>query len=216
MSWNLKSGWRRLGFSFRRVLCLPLRGMLLWREKLPDTWLQKVRVRLGEVLVDHAHLERKAATTALNLEKYQELYAHVSELNAIAIEELQHFEQVLGLLSERGIPFGQPMRSPWISRMMAAVRKGRREQVIDHLVVCSLIEGRSCEKFQILAEGVRDLDPALADFYAGLVESEGNHYATYQILARGIDEDETRRRLDFFLDLDAELIRQPHDLPLLH
>jgi tRNA-(ms[2]io[6]A)-hydroxylase len=49
-----------------------------------------------------------------------------------------------------------------------------------------------------------------------LVESEGNHYATYLMLARGIDEDETRRRLDYFLDLDAELIRQPHDLPLLH
>ncbi len=190
--------------------------MLLWREKLPDSWLPKVRARLGEVLIDHAHLERKAATTALNLEKYRELYAHVRELNAIAVEELQHFDQVLRLLEERGIPFGQPMRSPWINKMMAAVRKGRREQVIDHLVVCSLIEGRSCEKFQILAGGVRDLDPALADFYASLVESEGNHYATYQIMARGIDEDETRRRLDFFLDLDAELIRQPHDLPMLH
>ena len=190
--------------------------MLLWRAKLPDCWLPKVRARLGEVLIDHAHLERKAATTALNLEKYQELYAHVSELNAIAIEELNHFEQVLGLLAERKIPFGQPMRSPWISKMMAAVRKGRREQVIDHLIVCSLIEGRSCEKFQILAEGVRDLDPSLADFYAGLVESEGNHYATYQILARNIDEEEARRRLDYFLDLDALLISQPHDLPLLH
>ena len=190
--------------------------MLLWRAPLPDSWLPKVRARLGEVLVDHAHLERKAATTALNLEKYQELYGQVRALNAIAIEELQHFNQVLSLLEERGVPFGQPMRSPWISRMMAAVRKGRREQVIDHLVVCALIEGRSCEKFQILSEGVRDLDPGLADFYAGLVESEGNHYATYLIMARHIDEEEARRRLDYFLQLDAELIRQPHDLPLLH
>jgi tRNA-(ms[2]io[6]A)-hydroxylase len=119
-------------------------------------------------------------------------------------------------LEERGVPFGQPMRSPWISRMMAAVRKGRREQVIDHLVVCALIEGRSCEKFQILSGGVRDLDPGLADFYASLVESEGNHYATYLIMARHIDEEESRRRLDYFLDLDADLIQQPHDLPLLH
>lgn len=190
--------------------------MLLWHEPLPASWLPKVRKHLGEVLVDHAHLERKAATTALNLEKYRELYGHVRELNAIAVEELQHFEQVLGLLEERGIPFGQPMRSPWISAMMGAVRKGRREQVIDHLVVCALIEGRSCEKFQILSEGVRDLDPGLADFYASLVESEGNHYATYLIMARHIDEAETRTRLDYFLTLDAELIRQPHDLPLLH
>jgi tRNA-(ms[2]io[6]A)-hydroxylase len=190
--------------------------MLLWRAPLPDSWLPKVRAHLGEVLVDHAHLERKAATTALNLEKYQELYGHVRALNAIAIEELQHFNQVLSLLEERGVPFGQPMRSPWISRMMAAVRKGRREQVIDHLVVCALIEGRSCEKFQILSQGVRDLDPGLADFYASLVESEGNHYATYLIMARHIDEDEARRRLDYFLELDAELIQEPHNLPLLH
>lgn len=190
--------------------------MLLWRKRLSESWLPKVRSRLHEVLVDHAHLERKAATTALNLEKYQELYPHVQELNAIAIEELQHFNQVLALLEERGVPFGQPIRSPWISGMMRAVRKGRREQVIDHLLVCALIEGRSCEKFQILSEGVRDLDPGLADFYAGLVESEGNHYATYLILARGIDEAETHRRLSEFLDLDAELISEEHDLPLLH
>jgi tRNA-(ms[2]io[6]A)-hydroxylase len=67
-----------------------------------------------------------------------------------------------------------------------------------------------------LAEGVRDLDAGLADFYASLVESEGNHYATYLIMARHIDEEEARRRLDYFLELDAELIRQPHALPLLH
>jgi tRNA-(ms[2]io[6]A)-hydroxylase len=63
---------------------------------------------------------------------------------------------------------------------------------------------------------VRDLDAGLADFYAGLVESEGNHYATYLLMARHIDEEETRRRLDDFLDLDGRLIRQPHGLPILH
>jgi len=190
--------------------------MLLWREKLPDTWLPKVRANLPAVLVDHAYLERKAANAALNLEKYDELRDRLSELNAIAIEELQHFELILGLLRERGIPFTGPHRSPWISGMMNAVRKGRRQQAIDHLIVCALIEGRSCEKFQILAEGVRDLDPKLADFYASLVESEGNHYAAYLIMARHIDEPEADRRLDFFLDLDARLIREPNPLPMLH
>jgi tRNA-(ms[2]io[6]A)-hydroxylase len=190
--------------------------MLLWREKIPAFWLPQIRANLGPVLVDHAHLERKAATSALNLEKYVELYDCVSELNAIAIEELQHFELVLRLLRERGIPFTGPQRSPWIAGMMAALRKGRKYQVIDHLVVCALIEGRSCEKFQILAEGVRDLDAPLADFYGSLVESEGNHYAAYLIMARHIDEPETDRRLDYFLDLDAELIQVPNPLPMLH
>ncbi len=190
--------------------------MLLWRAKLPDSWLPKIRANLAPVLIDHAHLERKAATSALSLEKYIELHDRVSDLNAIAIEELQHFELVLRLLRERGIAFTNPKRSPWISGMMQAVRKGRREQVIDHLVVLALIEGRSCEKFQILAEGVRDLDAPLADFYASLVESEGNHYATYLIMARRIDEAEADRRLDFLLDLDARLIREPNPLPMLH
>jgi tRNA 2-(methylsulfanyl)-N6-isopentenyladenosine37 hydroxylase len=190
--------------------------MLLFREKVPASWLPKVIARLPGVLVDHAHLERKAATTALNLEKYQELYPRVDELNAIAIEELQHFQLVLGLLRERGIPFGQPMRSPWISGLMAGVRKGRRDQVIDHLIVCALIEGRSCEKFQWLAEALKPVDAGLAAFYASLVESEGNHYSTYWLMARAIDEPEADRRLDWYLDLDAQLIRQPHDLPILH
>src|SRR5216110_522799 len=128
--------------------------MLLFREKIPADWLPKVLADLPAVLVDHAHLERKAATTALNLEKYRDLYPRVEELNAIAMEELQHFQLVLGLLKQRGIPFGQPHASPWISRLMQAIRGGERFQVIDHLICASLIEGRSCEKFQFLADAL--------------------------------------------------------------
>jgi len=190
--------------------------MLLWREKIPDSWLPKIRRNLGAVLVDHAYLERKAATAALNLQKFDELYDYVSELNAIAIEELQHFELVMGLMRERGLRLTGPQRSPWISGMMNAMRKGRRHQAIDHLIICSLIEGRSCEKFQILAQSVRDLDSGLADFYGSLVESEGNHYATYLIMARHVDEEEADKRLDYFLDLDAQLIREPHQKLMLH
>ena len=190
--------------------------MLLFREKNPPDWLPKVLANLPAVLVDHAHLERKAATTAINLEKYPDLFGRVGELNAIAIEELQHFQLVLALLRKRGIPFGQPYPSPWIRGLMHSVRKGQRQQAIDHLICGSLIEGRSCEKFQILATDLRATDPELADFYAGLVESEGNHYATYLLMAKGIDEVETARRLDFYLDLDARLIREPNPLPMLH
>ena len=190
--------------------------MLLFREKVPADWLPKVLKNLPAVLVDHAHLERKAATTALNLEKYRDLFPRVEELNAIAIEELQHFQLVLNLLKQRGIPFGQPYPSPWISGLMRSIRNGQGFQVIDHLICCSLIEGRSCEKFQILGTELQLVDAELARFYASLVESEGNHYATYLLMAKGIDEAETQRRLDFYLDLDATLIRQPNPLPMLH
>src|SRR5215467_12742686 len=180
--------------------------MLLFREKPPKDWLPKVLGNLPAVLIDHAHLERKAATSALNLEKYRDLYPRVEDLNAIAIEELQHFQLVLDLLKKRGIPFGQPYPSPWIAGLMRSVRNGQRQQAIDHLICCSLIEGRSCEKFQVLAKELTSTDPELAGFYASLVESEGNHYATYLLMAKSIDESETNSRLDFYLDLDATLI----------
>jgi tRNA 2-(methylsulfanyl)-N6-isopentenyladenosine37 hydroxylase len=190
--------------------------MLLWRTKIPEDWLPRTLANLPGVLVDHAHLERKAATTALNLEKYRDLYSRVDELNTIAIEELQHFQLVLQLLRRRDIPFSQPYPSPWISGLMRSVRNGTRHQVIDHLICCSFIEGRSCEKFQILGAALKAIDPELAAFYEGLVESEGNHYATYILMARAIDEPETERRMDFYLDYEAELIRQHHDFAILH
>src|SRR5579872_1208984 len=190
--------------------------MLLFREKVPADWMPKILADLPAVLVDHAHLERKAATTALNLEKYRDLFPRVEELNAIAIEELQHFQLVLTLLKRRGIAFGQPYPSPWISGLMRSIRNGQRYQVIDHLICCSLIEGRSCEKFQILGSALGQVDPELSRFYQGLVESEGNHYATYILMARAINEAEAEERLDFYLNLDAELVRKSHPLPLLH
>lgn len=190
--------------------------MLLWRTKIPEDWLPRTLANLPAVLVDHAHLERKAATSALNLEKYRDLFGQVDELNAIAIEELQHFQLVLQILRRRGIPFSQAYPSPWISGLMRSVRNGTRQQVIDHLICCAFIEGRSCEKFQILGEALRDRDPELAAFYAGLVESEGNHYATYLLMARAIDDAETTRRMEFYLEYEAELIRQPHDFAILH
>lgn len=192
--------------------------MLLFHEKAPDDWLPKVLNNLPAVLLDHAHLERKAATTALTLERYPQLYERASELNAIAIEELEHFEQVLGHMRKRGVAFGPAVASQWISGIMKGMRKGREGQLIDHLICCALVEGRSCEKFQILAQSkaLREKDPELAEFYGSLVESEGNHYATYLLMGRAIDEAETNRRLQDFLELDADLIRRPNPVPMLH
>jgi tRNA-(ms[2]io[6]A)-hydroxylase len=190
--------------------------MLLFHAPIPDEWLPRVLAHLPDVLVDHAHLERKAATSALNLQKYSELFPRLDELNEIAIEELEHFQLVLNLLRSRRIPFSRPQPSRWIRGLMGAIRRGRRLQVIDHLIVASLIEGRSCEKFQVLAEALTDQDPELSRFYGGLVESEGNHYASYILMAREIDDGETGSRLKDFLELEAELIRTPSEHAVLH
>jgi len=190
--------------------------VLLFREKIPANWFEKVVSDIPAVLIDHAHLERKAATSALNLEKYRSTQKYVRTLNSIAIEELQHFELVLDLLKQRGVEMRFTPQSPWITGLMRAIRHGVNEQVIDHLIVASLIEGRSCEKFQILRDGLPTIDAQLANFYGSLVESEGNHYATFWLMACDIDNAEAHERLDYFLDLEAELMGQPHELVMLH
>ena len=168
--------------------------MLLWREKIPGEWLPKVLANLDAILVDHCHLERKAAASALSLMKYHELHGRVRRLNAIAIEELEHFNLMLDVLEGRGIPLGQPCVSPWIRGLMKEMRKGRREQVIDHLICCSLIEGRCCEKFQMLADELKPIDAGLAQLYGSLVESEANHYVDYWLMACDIDNEEAHRQ----------------------
>ena len=193
-----------------------IRRMLLFRAKVPSDWWDRVRSNVASILLDHAHLERRAATTALTLERYRELYGRVEELNTIAIEELEHFQLVMNLLRRRNIPFGPAAPSVWISGMMRSIRSGRNGQVIDHLLCCALIEGRSCEKFQFLAGGFREFDLELSDFYGGLVESEGNHYSAYLLMAREIDEREANRRLDYYLDLDAALMKEPNPRATLH
>src|SRR4029078_2333613 len=91
-------------------------------------WLDKGKKNLPAVLVDHAHLERKAATTALSLEKYRVLYDRVEECHSIAIEELHVFQMVLNLLKKRAIPFSQALPSAWISGLMRAMRIGQLQQ----------------------------------------------------------------------------------------
>src|SRR5215210_7074696 len=99
-TWLHEGGPRKICKSFAEALHNGSR-MLMFREKIPADWVPKVLANLPAVLVDHAHLERKAATSALNLEKHHALHSRVDELNAIAIEELQHFQLVLDLLKRR-------------------------------------------------------------------------------------------------------------------
>jgi len=110
--------------------------MLLFREKVPPTGFPACSPTAGGDRGPRP-LERKAATTALNSKIPRTLPGGRAE--AIAIEELQHFQLVLDLLKRRGIP-SPALPSRWIGGLMKSVRQGRREQAIDHLLCCALIE----------------------------------------------------------------------------
>ena len=161
--------------------------MLNLQSESSQRWLKLVDTNLDEILIDHAHCEKKAAGCALNL-----IFAYVDqedlcrEMAEIVNEELEHFVMVLDLLKKRGIKFRRLKPGSYGRQLNDLVRKTEPERAIDRLLVASLIEARSCERFHLLAEYVQDKE--LSDFYASLFESEARHHTTYvrdgQVLRR--------------------------------
>ncbi|MEN8184099.1 MAG: tRNA-(ms[2]io[6]A)-hydroxylase [Myxococcota bacterium] len=148
-------------------------------------WARRVLADLPDVLVDHAHLEKKAAAGAVNLLfRYPDVRCLQEPLARLAREELSHFEEVLRLLAIRGVPFGRQRPSPYFGRLHARVRQQEPGRLIDLLLCSALIEARSCERLALLADVVED--PALLRLYGGLLEAEARHHGVYLELAREV------------------------------
>lgn len=190
--------------------------MLHLQSATTERWLAQVDASLDEVLIDHAHCEKKAAGTALNL-----IFAYVEdtelcrEMTEIVNEELEHFHMVLELLDERGVRFRRIKPSSYGRKLNDLVRRQEPQRAIDRLLVAGLIEARSCERFQVLADHVDD--QRLADFYRGLFESEARHHSTYTRLARHYgSEAEVRNRLAELAAAEASIVEEGESLPRMH
>src|SRR5690606_16099549 len=171
---------------------------------------------VDELLIDHAHCEKKAAGTAMNLIfAYVDRVELVRELKTIVDEELEHFTMVLDLLERRGIPFRRLKASDYGRQLHDLVRKQEPHKAVDRLLVAALIEARSCERFALLRDGIGDAE--LADFYGSLFESEARHHATYVRFAREFADDDTvRSRLEELAEAEAEIVSTVTPLPRMH
>ncbi len=168
------------------------------------------------MLLDHAHCEKKAASSALNMMfRYPDRPELVAVCADIVEEEIQHFRQVLQIMQARGWQYGRQMPSKYGGRLAAHLRTAEPHALLDRLLMCALIEARSCERFQLLGAGLSD--PELAAFYQALFESEARHYATYLKLALAyFDETEVRERLAFYAEQEAAICALGEDAPRLH
>ena len=190
--------------------------MLHLQSETSARWLAQVDAHLDDILIDHAHCEKKAAGTALNL-----IFAYVEdqelcrEMAFIVNEELEHFQMVIDLLNRRGIRFRRLTPSTYGRELNDLVRKQEPQRAVDRLLVAGLIEARSCERFHVLAEHVKDAE--LAAFYAGLFESEARHHTTYTRLAKHFAPEEVvMARLDELAALEAAIINRGEELPRMH
>lgn len=152
-------------------------------------WGRAAASAIDEVLLDHAHLEKRAAATALGLTfRYPEHASLLVPLSELAREELAHFELVVRHIRHRGGEFRRLEPSPYAQRLLEVVRRGEPERLIDTLICCAMIEARSCERMQVLAAGLRDRQELdLARMYEGLLACEARHHNTYLDLVRGLE-----------------------------
>ena len=185
---------------------LPLRYLT------PARWAAEVLEKPLELLNDHAHLEKKAATNALELvNRYPEPTPPenwISAMTAIARDEVEHLAVVCRMLARRGARLTRQHSNPYASRLREVVRKGHGpSELVDRLMVSALIEARSCERFKLLAGACADGE--MAKLYRGLWASEHGHYRTFIQLAEEIQPaDQVSARWDEMLDLEARIIRE--------
>ncbi len=194
---------------------LPLRYLT------PAEWGVEVLAKPLELLNDHAHLEKKAAANALELlNRWPEPNPPenwVTAMTAVARDEVEHLAVVTRILARRGGRLTKSHHNPYAAGLHKLVRKGRgTEELVDRLMISSLIEARSCERFKLLGDAIED-DKELQKLYRGLWASEHGHYLTFIQLAEQIlPEKVVAKRWNEMLNLEAELIQAQPPGPRMH
>ena len=175
------------------------------RVPTSEAWLKSAITNADLLLIDHANCEKKAASTAMSLlYRYVEKPRLLQRLSRLAREELRHFEQVARVIEERGIAYRHVSASRYAGTLNMMVRSHEPQRLVDKLLVASVIEARSCERFALLADVV---DVQLAGLYRSLLDSEKRHFDVYRQLALEYgDEKDVRARIDLILEEENNFI----------
>ena len=204
--------------------------MLCLTRPTSARWVEVALANLDAVLVDHAHCEMKAASNALSLAvRASQTPGVVGALVALAEEELSHFRRVFGELESRGVPLGLPPPDGYAAELRKTVRAHRDasrapsqpvEALVDRLLVAALIEARSCERFRLLSDALRERGPAdLCRFYEELLAAEARHFRTFVDLARQVahpDASWVDARLREVARLEGEVASRLEGAPAIH
>ena len=171
-------------------------------------WANIAEGNLEEILTDHAWCEQKATTNAITIitmvPEHPEL---ITALLEIAKEELEHFQMVHEIIKKRGYTFGCERKDDYVGQLFKFIVQGTRENyIIDRLLFAAMIEARSCERFKVLTENIKDEE--LKAFYKELMISEANHYTAFIGFARKLGDPETvNKRWEEWLEYESIIIQ---------
>ena len=172
-------------------------------------WVNIAEMNIGEILVDHAYCEQKAASSCISLiVRFHEMDELVETLTPVVTEEWDHFARVMEQIRKRGFVFGKPRKDEYVLKLSGFVRKGgsKVQQLVEYLLMNALIEARSCERFKLLSKQIQDEE--LRQFYHELMVSEAGHYVNFIELARKYQDKETvNKRWREWLVYEAEIIQ---------
>lgn len=178
--------------------------------KLPTDprWVNIAEKSIKEILIDHAFCEQKAATNGISLIiRYPDKEKLVQEVTPLVAEEWGHFRRVLKELEKRGFKLGRTRKDQYVIQLMSKQKKGDfGMQLLEQLLICALIEARSCERFRLLSLYCADED--LRKFYHEFMVSEAGHYRMFIDLAKTYyPEDLVKSRWDEWLEIEAEILQ---------
>ena len=181
-----------------------------------EKWMQLALSNPIEILIDHAHCERKAAGVAIQL-----MFRYPSEpdlaevLSPIAREELEHFEQILYFLKDLGHSLKVLKPPPYGAELAKSIRKEEPNRMLDSFLIAGLIEARSHERLSLLA--LNSERKSFRLLYESLLESEARHFGIYWKLAQTkFSKDETFQRLEELSKVETKILSQTYLLPRVH
>ena len=181
-----------------------------------DEWINLALLNPIELLIDHAHCERKAAGVAIQL-----MFRYPSEpdlaevLSPIAREELEHFEKIVYFLKDLGHSLKALKPPPYGAELAKSIRKEEPNRMLDSFLIAGLIEARSHERLSLLA--LNSENDSFKVLYESLLESEARHFGIYWKLAQNkFPRDKTFKRLQELSKIESEILSKTFFAPRVH
>lgn len=182
-------------------------------------WAVLAESNLEDILTDHAFCEQKAASMLISLiQLHPSKEELVHSLAPVVTEEWGHFRMVLAELRKRGLKLGFQRKDDYVSRLREKRDKtgDQNRKFLDQLLICALIEARSCERFKMLSNHLEDQE--LQQFYHQFMVAEAGHYKLFISLAKTyFKESQVKERWDYWLGIDKQIMSSmPADSTRMH